>query len=126
MNPDIKAQWVADLRSGDYEQGRAYLHTQPEQDGLEKFCCLGVLCDQAVKAGVIQRQYHPDENFWTYGKDVESLVLPSEVMEWAGMTDSNPELRFKKSSSDVNSLADLNDTYNWTFEKIADLIEREL
>ena len=46
MNPQIKAQWVADLRSGQYEQGNGYLNA----DG--KLCCLGVLCEQAVKAGV--------------------------------------------------------------------------
>lgn len=42
MNPEIKAKWVAALRSGDYEQGRGYLH----RGG---FCCLGVACDLFIK-----------------------------------------------------------------------------
>lgn len=41
MNPELKAKWVAALRSGKYEQGHEYLN----KDG--KFCCLGVLCDVA-------------------------------------------------------------------------------
>lgn len=126
MNPDIKAQWVADLRSGEYEQGQAYLHVQKDEDGPERFCCLGVLCDQAVRAGIIEKRFHPDEGFWTYGKDVESLVLPPEVIEWADMPDSNPELGMEEFDGDVRALADLNDTEGWSFEQIADLIEREL
>jgi hypothetical protein len=38
MDAELKAKWVAALRSGEYVQGTAYL----ESDG--KFCCLGVLC----------------------------------------------------------------------------------
>lgn len=39
MNPDLKARWLAALRSGDYKQGPYRLETD---DG--RFCCLGVLC----------------------------------------------------------------------------------
>jgi hypothetical protein len=38
MKAELKAQWVAALRSGDYKQGRYRLQ---EADG---FCCMGVLC----------------------------------------------------------------------------------
>lgn len=33
----LKAQWIAALRSGDYEQGKGFLQKN------DKFCCLGVL-----------------------------------------------------------------------------------
>jgi len=39
MDAKLKADWVAALRSGDYQQGRDCLLS----DGA--FCCLGVLCD---------------------------------------------------------------------------------
>lgn len=38
-----KDKWVKALRSGKYEQAQKALHV--EEDGIEKFCCLGVLCD---------------------------------------------------------------------------------
>lgn len=39
MDPEIKAQWVAALRLGEYQQGFDQLHPS------STFCCLGVLCD---------------------------------------------------------------------------------
>jgi hypothetical protein len=39
MNPEVKARWVAALRSGEYKQGKGALRLN------NKFCCLGVLCD---------------------------------------------------------------------------------
>jgi hypothetical protein len=38
MDPDLKAKWVAALRSGRFRQARMKLRSE---DG---FCCLGVLC----------------------------------------------------------------------------------
>lgn len=37
MQPELKAKWVAALRSGEFKQGKERL----EKDG--RFCCLGVL-----------------------------------------------------------------------------------
>lgn len=39
LDPKLKAEWVAALRSGKYEQGTSFLNRD------NKFCCLGVLCD---------------------------------------------------------------------------------
>lgn len=41
MNPELKAKWVAALRSGEYRQVSGRLR---KGDG---FCCLGVLCTVA-------------------------------------------------------------------------------
>lgn len=38
MNPELKAKWIAALRSGEYKQVTARLRTR------EGYCCLGVLC----------------------------------------------------------------------------------
>ena len=52
MKQEIKQQWITALRSGNYPQGRGYLR-RIDDDGKEGYCCLGVLCELAVNAGVI-------------------------------------------------------------------------
>lgn len=39
MNPELKAKWIAALRSGEYKQGKSAL-----VDSENNYCCLGVLC----------------------------------------------------------------------------------
>lgn len=39
MNPELKAKWIAALRSGNYKQGRGRLKH------AGRYCCLGVLGD---------------------------------------------------------------------------------
>jgi hypothetical protein len=124
MNQKIKAQWIADLRSGQYEQGQGYLNV----DG--KLCCLGVLCEQAVRAGIIDSR--EDGGVVLY--DGKEDVLPSKVREWAGFPESsiyrNPNNPAVTVGDKAVSLAELNDGENgWerrTFGQIADLIEAQL
>lgn len=103
MNPEVKASWIAALRSGEYQQGKGHL-----RDG-SAFCCLGVLCDPAAKAGV---------GNW-YGNTFDNCqkVLPENVMKWSGLTTSNGVI-----SGDT--LANLNDG-GMSFTDIADVIEAE-
>ena len=42
MDPALKAQWVAALRSGQYTQGTGFLKRTA---GSTTYCCLGVLCE---------------------------------------------------------------------------------
>lgn len=90
MNPEIKARWTAALRSGEYPQAKAFLRIP------EGFCCLGVLCDLAVKHGIITQQ-SPDvhsfaDRFWEYGDEGNELDLPQAVVEWAGLDGANPNV----------------------------------
>ena len=41
MDQELKAKWVAALRSGEYKQGYGRLFSPREKS----YCCLGVLCD---------------------------------------------------------------------------------
>jgi hypothetical protein len=127
MNPEIKAQWVADLRSGQFEQGRGYLNMEG------KLCCLGVLCEQAVKAGVIEaRPLEHDSAVIVY--DGKSDTLPDSVVRWAGLPEGEGVTNPRNPNVEVDdtsvSLAELNDGENgWTrrtFGQIADLIEDQL
>lgn len=44
MDRELVKEWVAALRSGEYEQGRAFLRSQENA-----YCCLGVACDIALQ-----------------------------------------------------------------------------
>jgi DNA-directed RNA polymerase subunit N (RpoN/RPB10) len=43
MDKELKAKWVAALRSGEYQQGYATLY----DSGIDRYCCLGVLISVA-------------------------------------------------------------------------------
>ena len=45
MNQEIKKQWIAALRSGNYLQTKEFLKTAPVRGGQPRYCCLGVLCE---------------------------------------------------------------------------------
>ena len=48
MIPELKAKWVAALRSGDYKQGTEFLKAGSATEisnGQHEYCCLGVLCE---------------------------------------------------------------------------------
>lgn len=52
MSPEVKAKWVAALRSGKYQQERNALTNYVDQKSGDpaRYCCLGVLCVIAVGA----------------------------------------------------------------------------
>ena len=82
MKKDIKDEWVRRLRSGDYEQGQGYLRFG------DKYCCLGVLCDMAVEAGVIVETYSSLEKVSSFGRDgadLQTQMLPISVAKWSGL-----------------------------------------
>lgn len=122
MNAEIKRQWIADLRSGEFQQGQTYLHVG------NQMCCLGVLCHRAAEAGVTEKTSRT--GIVRYGAS-ESL-LPMEVEAWAG-------IRFRpgtgeghmdghayvKVDSDLVALVELNDDLGWTFAQIADALETD-
>lgn len=117
MNEDVKRQWVSALRSGEYEQGYERL----KGDG--RFCCLGVLCDLAVDAGVVdgwRKKKVADLVLNSIGAHGEVDFLPREVQEWAGIDEKNPVV------DDGETLTGLNDVEGLSFEEIANIIEEEL
>lgn len=103
MNPEIRAQWCAALRSGHYMQGRGCL-----RDGND-FCCLGVLTDLAAQAGVIK---------WNDNM-AAAPELPDSVRAWAGLGSRDPELFGEYGGEPAASRNDSGET----FAEIADLID---
>jgi hypothetical protein len=103
MNPEIKAEWVAALRSGKYVQGYEKLHTNL---GL---CCLGVLCELGMP------QLGPYEGGAGHP--------PQQFLEWSGLTNRHGDLPIETRSGDTTCLIDLNDSRLFSFDQIADVID---
>ena len=134
MNPEIKAQWCADLRSGEYKQGRGVLHYIGIDGAQDTYCCLGVLMEQAVRAGIIKRNQSGAYYALVLDEDgetrTENSLLMREVVEWAGLSDSNPSVmmdeaewgKARVSLSAVNDQVEDHPIHR-DFRGIADLIE---
>ena len=116
MHQEVKQQWVTALRSGEYAQGYGHLRKDDE------YCCLGVLCDLAVKAAVTHgRQIGDTFQYGAFGQE-QRYYLPADVRDWAELEFRNPTVW-----RDGNRvyLAELNDKRT-PFSEIADLIEQYL
>lgn len=115
-----RTKWVAALRSGEFPQGRRYLRTTDDQ-----YCCLGVACELAAREGVIPP--------FADGKyDGDGCVLTPAVQDWLGLHDdcgvTYDEYPIGDPDEDgdyamAGSLTELNDSGEWTFNRLADLIE---
>ena len=118
LKPEFKAKWLAALRSGEYGQGKSALNPGPG-----KYCCLGVAC-------VVNGNTLTKPNLLQLNTTIK-LGLPrtEDAREWWGT--------FPVPKSDIDSprvkvgrrwysLTTLNDEHNYTFDKIADLIEEQL
>lgn len=126
MKQEIKEKWIEALRSGEYEQGMSTLHFQEYSE--ERFCCLGVLCELAVKEEVVSEVSTERTNFnprihFLY--DGEKTGLPPSVLEWTGLDHKFPELD-PDSEEDPLSLPMLNDSGDFSFDDIAALIDKYL
>jgi hypothetical protein len=123
MNQQIKQRWIEALRSGKYLQDRGVLRSV-QTDG---FCCLGVLCDLYIQDHS-NVKWEQDLEGGRYSISGENGVLPSNVMTWAGLTDTNPKVKVPGADDTGycgSSLAGLNDMGR-SFEKIAQVIEEQL
>lgn len=123
MNPDVRKLWTNALRSDKYKQGTNALCAD-RGDG-DEYCCLGVLCDLAVKAGVdisvskTDRESRPGDRVTMTVYDGAVAYPPPAVWEWAGLKSYNPR-------AGEHALGKWNDHMDADFHKIADLIDKHL
>ena len=105
MRADLKAKWVAALRSGKYEQGTGWLN----RNG--KFCCLGVLCEVAeVPTDVNHRAEHGFTSYVFRDPDlIGACMIYGDVAQALGV--------------DPTILTEMNDDRGLSFNAIADWIE---
>lgn len=135
MKKQIKKQWAKVLP--DYPQAEGSL--VEKVDGVIRYCCLGVLCDLAIKAGLdtVRIREWTDELWKGEPLDrvaVEVLAfsekgephwaehtggdLPLRVQQWAGLDNSNPTI-------DGIEAIERNDTHSNSFKKIAKHIRKD-
>ncbi len=139
----VKKLWIDALRSGKYQQGTHALHN----GDCNTFCCLGGLCDihrvKVLKKGPkLWKTYASSWKTYLDSKDTP----PDPVISWAFGCDgiiSNPTIRIKDLPNEVKdiieeakledkvagwrnkvSLAELNDSLLFSFDQIADVIEK--
>ncbi len=104
MNPEIKAKWVAALRSGQYKQGDNWLHNKE----TDAYCCLGVL--QCVHPGL--------------EKADDSELLDDAALEFLDL-DSFEQSDLAKMNDDTHIVSE-GMKHVYSFADIADHIERAL
>lgn len=116
---EVRKLWVDALRSGKYQQGKGTLESNPPRGEEPQFCCLGVLCRLAYEHNVIARKI---ENNIVYYDNI-AHAASRKVRAWSGLATHNGE--FWTENRIRKTLAGLNDTNNWDFERIANLIESD-
>lgn len=140
MNPDVKSRWVQALKTTDIEQGHNML-----RDEQGRRCCLDFLNQQCSDDGHQPQPYQLNEGgqwFYDdrlYGDEVEveescyldtldkglglqSSVLTAACIEYAGLDDRDPSVKYRKGTY---HLSYLNDVMELTFPQIAEIIEND-
>lgn len=111
MDPEIKAQWIADLRSGNFKQGSGHLKVKYSDSEEFLYCCLGVLAERQLS------EYFVPENYQygcSYVCGTSSTGIPSDLIDKTTLDDNAQR-----------PLARMNDR-GVSFHSIADWIEENL
>lgn len=128
MRAEVRDAWADALESGDYEQTKGVLATAGAGQG---FCCLGVLCDLAVEAGVIPEPVVTASDEYgdclLYGTgDTSYSGLPDAVITWAGLRDDDGlevyDPRLTAPDGTRLTAAHWNDGHGATFADIAGMV----
>ena len=120
-NKERLSLWVNELRYGMHKQGIGALKVTLDEDDEvvpAQYCCLGVAC--LVYARETKKKGF-DENGDFMGL---SDVLPDKVAKWYGISE-NPLFLTNKKQKNYATATELNDDRNYTFPKIADLVEKQ-
>jgi len=113
--PEPIKLWIEDLRSGEYKQ------TSGTLENNKGFCCLGVGCKTAQKNGI--KIYSYKDKFEIKSKIIGfSLRKQKSALKWLNLQNTFGEFRGNK-FKDCDTLADLNDDENCSFNEIANFIE---
>lgn len=102
--------WVDLLRSGELEKGVFKL-----QSGENKYCCFGVACIAYENA--TGKRLDRNRLGQISGNGLDEYP---QVMSWLKLSHDEGDFWV---SGNRRSLLELNDSYNLTFEQIADIIE---
>lgn len=119
MDKDVKAAWVAALRSGEFDQVKSQLRY------CDGYCCLGVLTDIYIDTHAGLGSWDGIFFRWDEDEEVkrEAVELALPVREWSGLICNGT------GAIDIDSAPELmamNDEQDKSFIEIADWIEANL
>jgi hypothetical protein len=120
MDSEIKAKWVAALRSGQYPQTRSHLRDD------YGYCVYGVLCDLKNPEGwhgVVDDE-EANTRYFIDGDERNYEDLPETVQQWAGIAED--DLVIHTVNYGTVRVFELNDYHAVPFNTLADLIEAQL
>lgn len=132
-------KWVEALESGDYEQvqGALTVLTGDTADELtvEGHCCLGVMCELAIKDGVDLDVYasRSHDSIYNRSYEGETSYLPIKVLKWLGaplstpgVTTGNLWVHIPDATEAWVSVASMNDSSLWeySFIQIAETVRK--
>jgi hypothetical protein len=112
-NKELKKQWLADLRSGNYKQCTGQLCDTGTKNFMASYCCLGVLGRSIQKINAHSIKFIKGEI--TYKNVNDSETLPTCLRKEIGISPNGQD-----------KLMELNDDYEKNFKEIADFIEKNL
>lgn len=130
MKKEIKAKWVAALRSGDYKQGCGALKGLDKDTGQFDHCCLGVLCEVAgFRNGPPENADGQNPMYIFYddlGAPTQSF-LTSNMEEKFSFDSSHTTVLIAKNDSRSRRYSNSNEfTHDYSFNDIADYIEQNI
>jgi len=118
MNKEVVKKWVDALESGEYTQGKEYLNYH------QRFCCLGVLCELALKEGILLEEDKILSESGNCRYEGNGAFLPRKVQHWLGAESCDPFLgkEIRKSCSTWND----DEGLHKTFPEIAAMLREEV
>jgi hypothetical protein len=102
MDEKLKKRWIEALRSGRYKKGKGFLKTV-SKSGRTTHCCLGVLCD------ITKTKHGTEDGYLPHDLADSTKLYDYKQTELIERNDGGSE--FKRA---------------WSFNRIADYIERNL
>jgi len=129
VNKQLVKEWVGDLRSGKFAQGRSSLKRG------NSYCCLGVMCEtykRLTGKGEWETNIRNEDEFIIYDidgcmvidKSLESSFPPSVVAGFFGLNDKNPFLKPYNVTCSMANDKGRGEGTRFTFDQIADAIEK--
>jgi hypothetical protein len=118
MRSDIKERWLVALRSGEYKQGRRALTRIKSSNNEKLYCCLGVLCDILSDESSIFKN-----NGTRCNLNNDALIIYESVTDTLTI-DQRAYVGLNR--NECNKLIHMNDTYEQSFNEIADYIKEHL
>lgn len=116
MNIEVKEQWMADLRSGEFPQGRVELHSASGH-----FCCLGVLLERQSQTNKKIKRNRDHKGNYGYRHALD----PTIAVRYCGLSSHLQEM-LGIDHLICCELMSMNDIDGMPFPEIADWIEENV